>query len=194
MSSEEREDRQSETEGKAKATPKQRGSTPDSIEDMFAKLENLVMSLAQSLTGPPTTALHIEEEQRAANMGDLLAQDVAGKGEEEEEPLPNKTKRSKGLTISKQCKPSEEKQKIKSIFDLAKALNELSEDAPTEDAKVDDEVSKSQRRTKRKSQQEDVLPSQPRWSKQGDEDDLEGSQKKCRKEKSRDFTANEEEE
>ena len=32
LSSRKREDRQSETEGKAKATPKQRGSTPDSIE------------------------------------------------------------------------------------------------------------------------------------------------------------------
>ena len=58
-------------------------------------------------------------------MADLLAQDVAEKGEEEEEPLPNKTKKSKGLTISKQFKPAEEEQKTKSIFDLATAVNEL---------------------------------------------------------------------
>ena len=85
MSSGKREDRQSEADGKAKATPKQRGSTTDSIEDRFAKLENLVMSLAQSLTGPSTTALTIEEERRAAaNMGDLSAQDVADKGKDQE--------------------------------------------------------------------------------------------------------------
>ena len=149
LSSEERQDRQSETEGKAKATPKQRGSTPDSIEVRFAKPEYLVTGLAQSLTGPSTTALTVQEERRAgAKMADLLAQDVAEKGEEEEEPLPNKTKKSKGLTISKQCKPAEEEQKTKSIFDLATAVNELSEDAPTVEAKVDDEVSKSQKRKK----------------------------------------------
>ena len=194
LSSEKREDRQSEADGKAKATPKQRGSTPDSIEDRFAKLENLVMSLAQSLTGPSTTALHIEEERRAAaKMGNLLAQDVAEKGKEKEEPLPKKTKKSEGLTISNQCKPAEEERRTKSISDLAKAVNELGEDAPTEEAKVDDEVSKSQGKKNRKSQQEDVPPSQPRWSKEGDEDDLEGSHK-SRKEKSWDFTVNDEDE
>ena len=107
------------------------------------------MGLAQSLTGPSTTALTVQKERgAAAKMADLLAQDVAGKGEEEEEPLPKKTKKSKGLTISKQCKPAEEKQKTKSIFDLAKAVIELSEDAPDEEAKVDDEVSKTQKRKK----------------------------------------------
>ena len=62
LSSEEQQDRQSETEGKAKATPK-RGSTPDSVEDRFAKPEYLVMGLAQSLTGPSTTALTVQEER-----------------------------------------------------------------------------------------------------------------------------------
>ena len=56
LSSEEREDRQSKSRGKAKTTRKQRLSTPDSLADRFAKLENLVVSLAQSLEGPSTTA------------------------------------------------------------------------------------------------------------------------------------------
>ena len=81
-------------------------------------------------------------------MGDLLAQDVAEKGKEKEEPLHKKTKKSEGLTISNQCKPAEEERRTKSISDLAKAVNELGGDAPTEEAKVDDEVSKSQRRKK----------------------------------------------
>ena len=78
------------------------------------------------------------------------------------------------------------------MFDLASALNELGGGAPTEEAKVDDDVSKSQKGKKRTSQQLDVPPSQPRKS-DGVEDDLQVSQKN-RKEKTQDFTANDEDE
>ena len=156
-----------------------------------------MVSLAQSLAGPSTTAqpstatVNIEEERRAEDkMSDLLPKDVTEQREVKEEPLPKKPKFFKGLTISEQCHPDEEKQKTKSMFDLASALNELSGDALTEEAKVDEDVSKSQKGKKRTSQQEDVPPSQPRKS-DGDEDDLQVSQKN-RKEK--DFTANDEDE
>ena len=177
---------ESETEGKAKATPKQRGSTPDSIEDRFAKLENLVMGLAQSLTG---VALNIEEERRAAaNMGDLLAQDVAEKGKEKEEPLHKKTKKSEGLTISNQCKPAEEEPGTKSISDLAKAVNELGEDAPTEEAKVDNEVSKSQLRKKENLSRKTLHVPSHDGVRKVTKMTMNGPQKKGRKEKSREFT------
>ena len=103
-------------------------------------------------------------------MCDLSPEGLAEKGAETEE-LSKKPKKSEGLTISKQGKPHEEKQKTKSMFDLAKALNELSEDAPTEEAKVDDNVSKSQK--KRNLSRKTFHPK---------EGDLQGSQKKQKRE------------
>ena len=98
--------------GEAKALPKQRGAKVDSMEDRFAKLENLVMSLAQSMTTsyatvqPSTTTPNIEEERRAAEkLSHLLPQEVGEQLNEKEEPQQKKAKKkAKGLRQPKSAR------------------------------------------------------------------------------------------